>query len=951
MKKIKVLSALSLLAFSFLGLISCGGGSTDGGIVEKPDEKPGEKPSEECVHSWNEANRVDATCLEDGRIDYVCVHCGEQKQEGLSHFGHNYGSWVTVVEPTEETEGQRKQTCSNCGDEITETIEKLEHVHNYSYTTVEETCTTDGYKIYTCECGDTYNDNFVPAYGHLEDIDAAVPATCTTDGLTEGKHCRTCQEVLVAQEVIPAGHSEVIDEAKEATCEVDGLTEGKHCDVCKEVLVAQEVIPALGHNYVEGVCGNCNGDYYTQALTFYTYSSYAIVTGLGETTETDIIIPATYKGVPVTNIGWGAFENNTSITSVSLPTSVSYIDTDAFMGCSNLKTINLPEGLEYIGTRAFQNSGLTGTLEIPSSVTTIENMAFSGCNNITYVTINEGLSELKSSSFGNMKNLKIVSIPVSITKMTYPFGSTENLSTVYYGGTLEDWLNIEIVSGGPLYYAKYLFYADNAGTITYNEKNYSLLTDLVVPSSVTAIGAYQFNGYKSLNTVVLHEGVTSIGENAFKGCSGLVSFTIQSAIEGVADASSYSGLFYECRNLKEVYNTSSLVIEKGSNTFGGVAANALVVHNSLDEPSIVSRSGDYVFYQDVETSEYFLFAYNGLSTTVVLPDDINGSSYRIAPYTFYNMKYLTSVKLSDGVISVGREAFAYCSGIKELDLGNSLETVGQWSFNYCSGITRLTIPASLTSFGFEGFVNCFRLVEIINLSSKVLEPGSTNHGDVAQWAKVIHTSPNEPSIISNDGSFIFARFDDSYHLIDYVGFNKNIELPETYNGETYSIHDFAFIKIEDVETIVVPNGIKNIGQSAFREMPSLRSVRLPEDLETLGQLAFYECDKLTSIVIPDSVTEIGLRTFNGCDSLTSVDLGNGLVSIGDYAFGYCKALKEFYIPSTLTTVGNNVFSNVYYIENVYYAGSEEQWATITFGKWENNALTTNSTITYNYIRA
>ena len=182
-------------------------------------------------------------------------------------------------------------------------------------------------------------------------------------------------------------------------------------------------------------------------------------------------------------------------------------------------------------------------------ITQIKAFKDSRANNITYVTINEGLSELKSSSFGNMKNLKIVSIPASITKMTYPFGSTENLSTVYYGGTVEDWLNIEIVSGGPLYYARYLFYADNAGTITYNDKNYSLLTDLVVPSSVTAIGAYQFNGYKSLNTVVLHEGVTSIGENAFKGCSGLVSFTIQSAIEGVADASSYSGLFYECRNL------------------------------------------------------------------------------------------------------------------------------------------------------------------------------------------------------------------------------------------------------------------------------------------------------------------------------------------------------------------------------------------------------------------
>ena len=91
----------------------------------------------------------------------------------------------------------------------------------------------------------------IPATGHTEVIDAAKAATCTETGLTEGKHCSVCNEVLVAHETVAAtGHTEVIDAAKAATCIETGLTEGKHCDLCGEVLVKQEVIPATGHTEV-----------------------------------------------------------------------------------------------------------------------------------------------------------------------------------------------------------------------------------------------------------------------------------------------------------------------------------------------------------------------------------------------------------------------------------------------------------------------------------------------------------------------------------------------------------------------------------------------------------------------------------------------------------------------------------------------------------------------------
>ncbi len=94
---------------------------------------------------------------------------------------------------------------------------------------------------------------------HEEVIDAAVPATCTKTGLSEGKHCALCDVVIVEQEEIAAtGHIEEAIPAVEASCTTAGSTEGKKCLVCGEVLVAAKKIPALGHTTTTGTCTRCN---------------------------------------------------------------------------------------------------------------------------------------------------------------------------------------------------------------------------------------------------------------------------------------------------------------------------------------------------------------------------------------------------------------------------------------------------------------------------------------------------------------------------------------------------------------------------------------------------------------------------------------------------------------------------------------------------------------------
>ena len=223
--------------------------------------------AQEIIKASGHTEVVDAavavTCTTDGKTEGKhCSVCKEVlvAQKTIEAKGHTEVIDKAVAATCTSTGLTEGKHCSICDEVLVaqQTVTKLPHTTSEAQTenVVEATCTEAGsYDIayYCTVCKSELGRSSItePATGHTEVTDKAVAATCTATGLTEGKHCRVCGEVLVAQTVVPAlGHTEVVDAAVAATCTIDGLTEGKHCSVCKAVLVAQETIAASGHSEV-----------------------------------------------------------------------------------------------------------------------------------------------------------------------------------------------------------------------------------------------------------------------------------------------------------------------------------------------------------------------------------------------------------------------------------------------------------------------------------------------------------------------------------------------------------------------------------------------------------------------------------------------------------------------------------------------------------------------------
>jgi len=347
---------------------------------------------------------------------------------------------------------------------------------------------------------------------------------------------------------------------------------------------------------------------------------------------------------------------------------------------------------------------------------------------------------------------------------------------------------------------------------------------------------------------------------------------------------------------------------------------------------------------------YVVSGYNGSKADLVLPCEYNGLP----------------------VSAIAESAFAKNTNIVTIYIHSSMTEIGKDAFASCISLTSVNLPESIKKIDEGAFSGCEKLVEVINHTSLDIKAGSDLHGGVAKNARFVHES--NISKIKNTDDFLSFEDGDTY-LLGYVGNEKNIVLPESIDGKSYSIYKYAFaysgissleitkgashvekfafnycsslervsvtaenISFEEsvfescmfLKEAAFAGGIKNLGTSMFRNCASLARVTLPKALEKVPESVFRACDALESVALGAAVKAVEDYAFYGCSSLSSVAFENGAETIGMYAFSGCNSLSVLKLPATVKEIGDFGFYSCKELQSVTMPSELERIGNYAF---------------------
>ena len=585
-----------------------------------------------------------------------------------------------------------------------------------------------------------------------------------------------------------------------------------------------------------------------------------------------------------------AFSDCSSLTSITIPNSVTSIGDHAFDGCSSLTYVTIPNSVTSIANRCFQDCSSLTSITIPNSVTSIGASAFSGCSSLTSMVVESGNTVYDSRENSNaiietasnalIRGCQNTTIPNSVTSIgASAFSGCSSLTSITIPNS--------VTSIGDYVFA-----------------SCPSLSSITIPNSVTSIGDYAFWSCINLSSVAIPNSVTSIGVQAFRYCFYLTDLTIGSGVTSIGEEA-----FIECRHLEKINVHSIIPPNVSGNTFDYYDAELYVPCDSKQAYEAHPIFGKFKNIKCLDEGN------GGFVTTHIHDTICQGEVYEFGEYLCDTTGTYTS-------IIGGVTTFLYLTVLPQSTDTIIIEVNDSYTWH----------DEVYTESGEYKFVtvaaNGCDSIEVLYLT---IIP--SDNPDITGEQQIYYTS--------SDGNIV--------NPTNPNGFGANI-ISNTYeNGQGViefdasitSIGDTAFATCSTLTNITIPNTVKHIGVDAFLDCSSINSIIIPDKVESIDSYAFEWCSSLESIIIPNSVTYIGYGIFAGCDSLTSVMVDNQnpvydsrnncnaiietatntliagckntvipntIISIGRCAFVSCHFLPSVTIPQGVKSIGNHAFS-------------------------------------------